>query len=281
MFDISKYEAHYREAEAGFIQYLDETSLRKVVSARVSDSGISTSIHDYGHRWSGDYSSRFFYRLFLLEKWYRWQDIPVSFLTVTTVQDRPIEDQIILLKQGFSMILKEMRRKGLSCSYLAAMDFHKTGYGHYHVIFFHEVPYWFQSWIMQKWAVDGYGSKRKGLNFRKRKNEKIVRIVLYLFKHAGKIFSGKSRSGWLRFHSVVWKMQHSRDEDSDFFYRYPGVRLFSMSKDIQKIMRIPEIEGRCLLVKDGQFTRYRDEDFSEDEKKDLDEYLAWFEKLRI
>lgn len=292
---------NYEEIEQNFIDYLEQTSKRKIISARkgvngqvlcperdymsrlVGDQYIDCSVHDYGHRWSNDYAKRFFYRLWLLEKWYRWHQGDVTFMTMTTEQPDGCahEDQIIHLRDGYKYFFEKMRDYKLDISYLASMDFHRSGYAHYHVVFFKPIPLWFQAYISQLWLQRKFGSEKNGLNFRKRKQGEIAHIVSYLFKHAGKIFTGQTKPGWLRFHSVIYSMYHSSELDSDGVYEFPRIRLFSMSKDIRDVMRLPKIEGACLIAKDGQMIRYKMDDFCLEDQKDIEAYLKWFSELKI
>lgn len=186
--------------------------------------------------------------------------------------------QYLFLKDCFAWLLKYMRKSRKNVSYLAALDFHEDGYAHYHVIFFHRVDIWMKASLDQLWESRNYGSKRYGLAWRQRADGEIQHLVRYLFKHSGKVFSGKDRPGWLRFHSVVHYMQN---EDL-----CPGIRLFTMSSDIAKVMKLSEKTGSVLRVVDECRRVYSKSDVVSDNDayeyvKKIEDYLDWYENLKI
>lgn len=294
-------EAFYDDIEKEFLQYIDETSRKKFICARLEKewyeeseaAGWRTktvvSLFDYCHRWSRTYCRRFYFRLHLLENWYRWLESDVTFLTITTRQDMTIPGQILFLKGAFRKLVRKMHEQNTDfdgtkidklrrVSYLAAMDFHQSGYAHYHIIFFHRVPEKFQKWSQLQWGFWGFGSPKNGLAWRKREAGEVQHLVRYLFKHAGKVFSGKDRPGWLRFHAVVHYMQ---DEEA-----CAGVRFFHMSKDVAKVMRMPEKEGHLMRVVDERGRVYATENIWSDNQADehvrrIEKYLNFFEDLKV
>lgn len=285
-------EENYCEIEKEFLYYLKTNEKTKYVSLHASRSGLNHHVSGYCHRWSSDYARRFFYRLFLLEKWYRWHTKPVTFFTLTTRQDMTIPEQIVLLKEGFNKVFKSLKKQNPKLDYLAAMDFHETGYGHYHVVVFDEISKYDQDRLKRIWSERLHiGNFRNGLNFRIREPGEIAHIVNYLFKHAGKIFSGVGRPGWLRFHSIIWWMWHTKKEtgeDDDGGAYYPNIRLFSMSKGVSQVMKIPESDLECLKLVDTRNRQvYYDGVLKLHPKKQLDhkrkiqKYINWFDKLEF
>lgn len=247
-----------------------------------NDLEYSFHKHEYAHRWTVSYKKRFLYRLFLLEKWYKWYDKPVTFLTLTTRQEGlDIQDQIMLLKEGFSQLLKNWRKlkgdrvKEGHISYLAAMDFHRTGYAHYHVVFFETISKYHISLLLDMWARKGFGDRDHGLKFNLKQKGEISKIVNYLFKHSAKVFH-LNAPGAMKFHTTVFAMQHCENNE------YPGVRLFSMSKDIAEVMKIPESDRDCLSFQMGDRLLYVNPDIPESEILfEIDKYRKWFEKLKF
>jgi len=266
------------DIENEFISYLQDTNSIKYLSLSANPGGFySARKIDYIHRWTKLYQSKFYYRLFLLEKWFLWWQKPVTFVTLTSYHDEQIEHQIMLIKKGLRKFLKEMRREGEFLEYLASMDFHHDGYGHYHIIFFCEISEDFRKHIKKKWVEWKIGDSKHGVDFRNREAGEIHHLVNYLFKHAGKIFTGQAKPGWLRFHSVIWKMYHSKENDSGGMYDFPGIRLFSMSKEIAKIMKPPERMNNVIrVVQVGKGSVYDKDTWNDEERQEINKKLYKF-----
>jgi len=209
----------------------------------------------------------------------------VTFITMTTRHDLDLEEQILLLKEAHSRFFDKLEKWGMKRRYLSAMDFHESGYAHYHTIYFGKIENLKQLRLREMWERHNYGNYRKGLDFRVREDGKVARIVNYLFKHTGKILSGRGRPGWLRLNSVVWAMSHSREGDvvgeggvvGIENYDYPVIRFFQISKDIGRIMKIEK--GNCENLKFIDLTGGVIHDSYE--KEQIKEFLDWFEKLKI
>jgi len=286
---IDKYECNfsgknpYPDIENIFLGYIEDKKEIEFLSFCCSyvDEGrdgklqLSLRKREYRHRWAPSYKKRFLYRMHLLENWYRWLDSPISFLTVTTRQDMPYEEQFMYLKAGFLKIRDEYEKVYGKMSYLAALDFHKSGYAHYHVCVFAPVSPMFEQILKEKWSLWGFGDKKSGLRWKNKKNGEITKLVNYLFKHTAKVFSLNS-PGALRFHSVIFGMKHSQNKE------YPGLRLFSMSKDVQKVMKVPDSGTECIsYTRDGELL-YVNEDYGESGLCDtIEKYRAIMERLII
>lgn len=247
-------EAYYQDIEADFLRYLNDTGQQLYLVCKESTDleNLQCKKCDYAHRWSKTYKNRFLARLCLLQDWYLLNPYKVTFMTLTTYQERDmlIEDQITLLKESWDKLLKVLRRLRPGLDYFANMDFHKTGYSHYHVILFCSLKKSEEKKIREIWNKKYQAGHRfYGVNFQVRMRDNINYLISYVLKHSSKVLHSDSKTpGFLRFHSVVWHMGRMSKQKEPGVNVYSAVRLFSVSRRLSSIMKLPESDEHALRV---------------------------------
>lgn len=292
--NVEDFEEYYLNIEQEWTQYLLDTNQQCYYSAAdTSQCGdVTVNLFDYCHRWSNSYVNRFLKKLYKLQEWYLLFPCPVTFLTLTTYQPKGqlIEDQIILLKQSWNKLIRVLRKDIPGLQYIWAMDFHKTGYGHLHIILFDKIDpikvlKYQMLWETQYLA----GSAKNGITFKFKEQDHIMYLVSYLFKHTAKVFiSSKDVIGFKRFHSVIWSMGRNSSYASEGLYAdeqiqtYPGVpsyqqiRLFGVSRRIASAMKLTPEDKRVIKVNHTYSPGDETSTIYQDGNEKLDEVYKWY-----
>ena len=275
-------EAYYQELEAQFICYLGETKKQLYLSLTESldIENFACKKFDFNHRWSESYKNRFVARLCRLQEWYLLNPYPVTFLTLTTHQEKNmmIEDQVTLLKDSWNKLRDVLKRMRPGLDYFCSMDFHKSGYAHYHVILFCTLRKDEEKKIRYIWS-ERYqaGHSLHGVNFKVQMKDNIHHLISYILKHTSKVLhSDQKTPGFLRFHSVIWNMGRVKEPG---VIAYKRVRLFSVSRRLSNVMKLSDQNVKAVkVVHVGNSVKTLYEDH------DVDEYdnAAWyrFEEIR-
>lgn len=247
-------EAYYQDIEAEFLAYLSRTGQQLYLVCKESTDieNLQCRKCEYSHRWSKSYKNRFLARLCLLQDWYLLHQYPITFMTLTTRQKKNelIEDQITLLKESWEKLLKVLRRMRPGLDYFVNMDFHRTGYAHYHIILFCTLKKSEEKKIREIWSLKyGVGHRLFGVNFQVRMRDNINYLISYVLKHSSKVLHSDSTTpGFLRFHSVIWHMGRMSKQKEPGVNKYTGVRLFSVSRRLSSVMKLPENDEHALRV---------------------------------
>ena len=203
----------------------------------------ASNIGKYIHRWTPVYRKRLMAKLYLLDQWWKDRKGPVTLLTLTTYQAGEysrskkgeivtIEDSFLLLKDGWDKLSKILRKYIQDLTYIWVIEPHTSGYPHFHVIVFAEIPELFQDKIKQLWS-EKYkaGSKEHGVDFTTRTPEEDLNSLRnYLMKYIAKGFiiteTRFSETFWTKeqlvFNALLWKY---------------GYRTFQPSRKLQQIMK--------------------------------------------
>lgn len=246
-------ENHYQQLEADFLGYIRDTEQQFYFSVtEPPDSGIFLAgKFDYCHRWSESYRNRFVLRVSRLQDWYLLNSYPVTFLTLTTYQekDEMIEEQLTKLRYNWSKLLQVLRKMKPGLDYFTNMDFHRSGYAHLHIILFCTVTRDEMRKIRKLWNMKyKAGGSKYGVDFRVRMRDNINYLISYILKHTGKVlYSSEDVPGYLRFHSVIWAMSR-KEYRVQGVYDYPAVRLFSVSRRLASVMKLPSEDKSTVSV---------------------------------
>lgn len=235
------FDEYYRELEADFLCYLGETSEHILISLKEhhDSENFNLSTFKNSNRWSTSYKASFLAKMFRLQEWYLLNPYPVTFLTLTTRNSGNIliEDQITMIRESWKKLLYNLRKLRPGLDYFSILDFHKNGYAHYHIVLFAGITKQEEQRIRNLWSVVyDVGHRLYGVDLSVRPRNDIRFLVSYLIKHAGKVlFSHYAVPGFLRFHSVIYYMQHS--EKNTGLIDYKGVRLFGMSRRLSSFLK--------------------------------------------
>ena len=101
--------------------------------------------------------------------------------------------------------------------------------------------------IRQIWAEKyQVGSFKHGVNFQVRLRDNINYLISYILKHSSKVLhSDEQTPGFLRFHAVIWSMGREKHVGINDYKR---VRLFSVSRRLSQIMKLPSQNQEAVRV---------------------------------
>lgn len=236
----------YGDIIDNFIGYIHFSRSLKTWSVykdnNTGELGLSTS--EYMNRWAVGYKNRYLKKLHQLQDWYNLDPQPVTFITFTTRHKKTdfIPDQITILKEYFVRIKDLIRKRKGKFSYIGNMDFHKSGHAHYHYIFFLKLDKSDIDYVKKIWSEKyGVGSYDRGVHFDIIPQDRLNFVVAYIFRHSVKLFDEEFKvPGSLLFHSCV-RWMYERDD-------YKGVRFINCSRDISKVMKLPENNDYTTLI---------------------------------
>jgi hypothetical protein len=202
----------------------------------------ASNVGKYIHRWTPIYRKRLMAKLYLLDQWWKEHKGPVTLLTLTSYQagvySQKVKGEIIsiehsfqLLKEGWDKLSKILRKYIKDLTYVWVIEPHASGYPHFHVIVFADIPQSLQDKIKQLW-FEKYqvGSKEHGVNFSLRNpDEDIDSLRNYLMKYIAKGFviteTKFYETFWTKeqlvFNALIWKN---------------GYRTFQPSRKLQQVM---------------------------------------------
>jgi len=229
-----------------FKEYLANTA-----KCRFTNHGVSWDCYEgphavsknigYIHRWTPVYRKSVIAKMYLLEKWHNLHsDLPVTMGTFTTYQDgiysqklvcrkTSIEEAFVCLKKSWKKLSMWLRLYAPDLEFVYFFEPHKSGYPHFHVIFFGDLSPEIQDKIKHLWA-DKYkaGSLEHGANFRPVNNLKSVRN--YIIKYVAKILHHSNVNEWspgeLLFNATMWKNKY---------------RLWGASRPLSQAMKRPVV----------------------------------------
>jgi hypothetical protein len=135
-------------------------------------------------------------KLYFLDQWWNEHKGPVTLLTLTTYQPGEysqsikrkkvsIEESFLMLKEGWDKLSKILRKYIPGLTYIWVIEPHASGYPHFHVIVFAEIPQPLQEKIKQLWSEKyQVGSEKHGVDFSTRiPDEDINSLRNYLMKY--------------------------------------------------------------------------------------------------
>jgi len=240
----------------------------------------ASSVGKYVHRWTQIYRKRLMAKLYLLDEWWKEHKGPVTLLTLTTYQAGEysqsikgkivsIEDGFQLLKDGWDKLSKILRKYIQDLTYIWVIEPHASGYPHFHVIVFAEIPEPLQDKIKQLWSEKyQVGSEIHGVDFStKIPKEDINSLRNYMMKYIAKGFvitdTKFSETFWTKeqlvFNALIWKN---------------GYRSFQPSRKLQQIMRYSQERDNAVYWHTGE-SEYENNSTSERER-----HLIW-ERYKI
>ena len=240
----------------------------------------ASNVGKYIHRWTPIYRKRLMAKLYLLDEWWKEHKGPVTLLTLTTYQAGAysksikrgivtIEDSFLLLKDGWDKLSKILRKYIRELTYIWVIEPHASGYPHFHIIVFNEIPKLLQDKIKQLWSEKyKVGSKEHGVDFSTRiPDEDIDSLRNYLMKYIAKGFvitdTKFSETFWTKeilvFNSLIWKN---------------GYRTFQPSRKLQQIISYDQENKNSVWWHTGE------SEFENTSTSERQRYLIW-ERYKI
>lgn len=209
------------------------------------------------NRWTHVYKRRTLAKFYKLEKWYDSEGRPpVTMMTLTSKQsDFNIADQMRFINDGRNKLFDVIRHDYPKIQYVYVAEPHKSGYMHFHVLFFRrftdaDKKRYREMWV-NKFKIGGYKS---ALSF-SRVTREIKSVKNYLMKYLEKTFSDvsskmKSAGEWL-FNAYVHYVSRRDTKGS-------GVRFYNTSRQIASAIKLDPNE-KVLLVKRVTMISFGDE----------------------
>ena len=224
-----------------FKMYLQDTKRKTIYLQGVTfDPAIKAIevILPYVHRWTEIYHKAQLAKLYQLSKWYNDlpEKPPITMLTLTTYQDGKTSERIVghrvtreesfeILNKYGKRLLSLLRLEMPGMRYVRVMEPHKTGYPHWHMAIFQDVPMALQMRIKQLWEKKyGAGSAEHGIDFAVRPVEETIdNLKNYLMKYLAKGMDLKNNN-YLLYNTIIWEN---------------GYRVLSADQETSKIMKRP------------------------------------------
>jgi hypothetical protein len=216
-----------------FVDYLDKCEQKgfmikgyDTVKGKILNLPMS-----YDNRWGPSRRRELSEKLKRLEFWFEMQeDRPVTMITLTSYQDGlTIPQAWFNLNKSRGKLLKMIKKYCGDVDYFWVPEPHKSGYVHYHVAVFADIPTELENKLRHLWSTKyKTGSHTYGLDFSQKKNKenKIQHLKNYLSKYLEKGFLLKEWSiGMFLFNTHLW--------DTEF-------RMYGASTRIRAMMNIKE-----------------------------------------
>jgi hypothetical protein len=216
-----------------FVDYLDKCEQKgfmikgyDTVKGKILNLPMS-----YNNRWGPVRRAWLADKLKRLEFWFEMQeDRPVTMITLTSYQDGlTIPQAWFNLNKSRGKLLKMIKKYCGDVDYFWVPEPHKTGYVHYHIAVFADIPIDLENKLRHLWSTKyKTGSHTYGLDFSQKKNkeDKIQHLKNYLSKYLEKGFLlGKWSTGMLLFNAHLWDT---------------GFRMYGASTRIRAMMNIKE-----------------------------------------
>jgi hypothetical protein len=195
-----------------------------------------------------EYGKRVRAKLESLNKWYKENQCPLTFITLTTGhKGLTVPEQIELLKAGYSRLYKVMNKDLNNFTYVWAMEPHvekKDGYAHIHIIVFGSIDYDLQEKYRKLWitkynpaaSIKGHKFKNS-IHFKERAIQRdLGSVASYAFAYVGKAFDTETLrdrdSGAFLYAAWVWKLSQRGND-------YKGVKTWDCSRNLKKLMVAP------------------------------------------
>ena len=185
----------------------------------------------YNNRWGPTRRAELSDKLKRLEFWFEMQeDRPVTMITLTSYQaDHTIPQAWQALNKGRHSLLSMLSKYLGKIDYFWVPEPHKSGYVHYHLAVFADIPIELENKLRKLWAEKyQIGSHTYGLDFSQKKDKKakIKHLKNYLSKYLEKGFlMGEWTTGMLLFNAHLWDT---------------GFRMYGASKRIRDMMNIKD-----------------------------------------
>jgi hypothetical protein len=267
----------YWELSRKFVIYLNQMDKACFIVSGFDQlkNKSASNVGKYIHRWTPIYQKRLMAKLYQLDGWWKEHKGPVTLLTLTTYQAGEysqaikgekvsIEDGFLLLKDGWNKLSKILRKYIQDLTYIWVIEPHSSGYPHFHVIVFADIPQFLQDKIKQLWSEKyKVGSEKHGVDFSTRiPDENINSLRNYLMKYIGKGFvitnTKFSETFWTKeqlvFNALVWKNKY---------------RTFQPSQKLQQIMRYDYDQDRSVWWHTGE------SEFENNSTLDRDRHIIW------
>lgn len=215
----------------------------------------------YVHRWTDTYRKRVLAKLYRFSDWYMKHQTPITMLTLTTRQrELSHEEQMQLLTYSYTRIMKAVRRIYTAnnstviktydtptgrlsrkrditdmpkLEYLRILEPHKSGYAHLHILLLATFSKSDMEHISDLWQHKYSAGNKYGVDFEHKSQNEIRHPIAYVMKYLSKTLQGDTiLPGQLLHAATVYYLEHEPTEH--------GVRLFSSSRGLSKIMKLPD-----------------------------------------
>ena len=215
-----------------FVEYLDKCEQKgfMIKGYDTKKGKILNLPMGYNNRWGEVRRRELSEKLKRLEFWFEMQeDRPVTMITLTSYQGGLTIGQAWgNLNKARGNLLKMLgKHLGKGLDYFWVPEPHKSGYVHYHMAVFADIPIELENKLRALWSQKyKVGSHTYGLDFSQKKNkdDKIQHLKNYLSKYLEKGFLiGKWTTGLLLFNAHLWET---------------GFRMYGASKNIRDMMNI-------------------------------------------
>jgi hypothetical protein len=198
-----------------------------------------------------EYGKRVRAKLESLSKWYKENQCPITFVTLTTGhRGLTVPQQIRLLKDCYSSLYKVMNKDLPDFTFVWAMEPHlekKDGYAHIHLIVFGSIDSELQDKYRKLWitkynpaaSTKGHVFKNS-IHFKERAIQRDLKSVAnYAFAYVGKAFDSETLkdrdSGSFLYAAWIWKM-------SQKYNQYKGVKTWDCSRNLKALMAVPDCD---------------------------------------
>jgi hypothetical protein len=215
-----------------FVDYLDKCEQKGfMIKGYDTKKGKMLNLPiSYNNRWGPIRRAWLADKLKRLEFWFEMQeDRPITMITLTSYQEGlTIAQAWENLSIARDKLLKMLRKHCNNPDYFWVPEPHKSGYVHYHMSVFADIPIELENTLRNLWSTKyRTGSHTYGLDFsRKRDGDKIQHLKNYLSKYLEKGFLlDKWSIGMLLFNAHLWDT---------------GFRMYGASKNIRAIMNIED-----------------------------------------
>ncbi len=223
----------YDKVCSDFVEYLDKCEQKgfMVKGYDTKKGKILNLPMAYNNRWGPARRAWLSDKLKRLEFWFEMQeDQPVTMITLTSYQaDHTIPQAWQALNKGRHNLLSMLSKHLGKIDYFWVPEPHKSGYVHYHMAVFADIPIELENKLRKLWAEKyQIGSHTYGLDFSQKrdKKSKINHLKNYLSKYLEKGFLiGEWTTGMLLFNAHLWDT---------------GFRMYGASKRIRDMMNIKD-----------------------------------------
>jgi hypothetical protein len=230
-----------------FIKDSDHTCFR--LDGYDPESGACTKYMSGINRHKVEYRKRVWAKIQCLNGWYEQHHSPITMCTFTTFQNGLTKwEQIELLQTSFERAKKMLNKYLGTFSYIWVMESHESGYSHIHMLIFKAIPRELRQQLHELWitkynpgaSIEGHRCNQS-LDFKISKGQRNLKsAAAYVFSYVGKTLKPESledkTSGYFLQSAWLWKMSQ-RDTD------YKGVRTWGCSRDLSKVMKMPESDS--------------------------------------
>jgi hypothetical protein len=222
----------YDQVCKDFVEYLDKCEQKgfMIKGYDTKKGKILNLPMSYNNRWGPVRRAWLSDKLKRLEFWFEMQeDRPVTMITLTSYQEGlSIPQAWFELNKSRGKLLKMIKKYCGDVDYFWVPEPHKTGYVHYHIAVFADIPIELENKLRHLWSTKyKVGSHTYGLDFSQKKDKnKIQHLKNYLSKYLEKGFLLKEWSiGMLLFNAHLWDT---------------GFRMYGASTRIRKMMNIED-----------------------------------------